>query len=168
MLWASSYHIIILLTGVSRWGLISTPVSYIHLAARCDCTWGWCLKDTGKKPCWKCKRLDWIPLLQCLKSWCCCCFCTSQAWASPTKDCFCWLLWALGDWYVLLAIPAVSEKFCSTFMLDITAVCFASVAGNVSASTDPWSYLLVSSFWRRSALHNWLSESLLAYCLAAC
>ena len=29
------------------------------------CTWGWCLKDAGKKPCWECKRLGLDFLLQC-------------------------------------------------------------------------------------------------------
>ena len=40
--------------------------------------------------------------------------------------------------------PAVSDKFHSMLLLDVTAACLASVAGNVNASTTSWSYLVVS------------------------
>ena len=53
--------------------------------------------------------------------------------------------------------PAVSDKFHSTLLLDVTAACLASVASNVNA----WPYL-VSLFQRRSTLNHWVAESLFA------
>ena len=64
--------------------------------------------------------------------------------------------------------PAVSDKFHSKLLLDVTAACLASVAGNVIALKASRSYLLVSLFQRRGTLNHWVAESLFAYCVAAC
>ena len=50
--------------------------------------------------------------------------------------------------------PAISNKFHSMLLLDITAACLASVASNVNASTASWSYLLLALFQRRRALNH--------------
>ena len=58
--------------------------------------------------------------------------------------------------------PAVSDKFHSMLLLDVTAVCLASVASNVGAITAPWLYL-VSLFQRRSTLNHQGTETVFAY-----
>ena len=152
VLWAGCYHIILLLTGVARWGFLLLLLVY--------CTWGWCLKDAGKKPRWECKRLDWISCCNAWKSCCCCCFCTSQVWAFPIRLL---LLVAVSTLLPLRKTnPAISNKFHSMLLLDITAACLASVASNVNTSTASWSYLLLSLFQRRRALNYWVAESLFA------
>ena len=98
-------------------------------------------------------------LLHCYKSLlnCCCWCCTSLAWASTFKDCLririCWLLWALGDLWVLISFAA----WCCCCMFCISCK-YCKYLKNV-----PWSHLLISSLCQRGALHHWMAESLLSY-----
>ena len=65
------------------------------------------------------------------------------------------LLVAMSTWWPLrMTNPAVSDKFHSKLLLDVTAACLASVASNVNASTASWSYLVVSLFQRRGTLNH--------------
>ena len=74
-----------------------------------------------------------------------CCSCKSLVWASPIKDYFCWLLWALGGPGVCSFNKScffwqANLMFCSKFLLDVITACLVSISSTVNASTTPWSH----------------------------
>ena len=134
----------LLLTGVARWGFLLLFL-VVHLAT-------WWLYMRPKK-CWEETRnpvgnvRGWTEF-PCCNAWnrgAVAAFVQVKREPLPSKTASAGGLW---EWQ----IPAVSDKFHSTLLLDVTVACLASVASNVNASTAPWSYLLVS----------------FAYCVATC
>ena len=86
---------------------------------------------------------------------CFCCSCTSLVWASPVKDYFCWLLWALGGPWIC----SFDKSWCfwqANVLFKVTAWCNCCMSFMISFKYSKCfnCSLITSSFWWRSPLHQ--------------